>query len=293
MDEDIMGKDFYKNNKLTGVVLSVIMLLIVSDTYASYREFDLFDQGYEYYLSYQPVKAVETFNIFLREFPDSSAKDAAMFWLGKSLVQIRSLGEAKKVFSEIKREFPDSPFKQYANTELEAISKLETQAGVIADKPEIVSDLLGSNKGVIEIMEEGDKNQMEGHAAIKEGEEEVEDWMKEYIEEVQKLEESKKTVESTLKEKDERLKVIAVEKKELEAKLQALMVEKKVWEAKLKEVDEKMKAVSADDEELKDFYEKNKACLFLQPEEMALESLIIRYSKADENERAILALEIQ
>ncbi|MEW6675582.1 MAG: peptidyl-prolyl cis-trans isomerase [Nitrospirota bacterium] len=221
-----MGKDFHNNkisvtsnelrvtrgfkglrssvfNLSSLVVLSVVILIIVSSSYASYREFDLLDEGYEYYLSYQPVKAVETFNMFLKEFPDSSAKDAAMFWLGKSLIQIRSLREAKKVFSEIKREFPDSPFKQYVDTELELISKLETQPEVIADKPEVIS------------------------------------------------------------------------------------------KAKLKEVDEKMKAMFVDENELRDFYEKNKACLFLQPEEMAVESLIVRYSKADENEKAILAVEIQ
>ena len=95
----------------------------IPNSYASYRELELFDSAYEYYLSYQPKQSVETFNIFLKEFPDSFAKDAAMFWLGKSLIYLKSFEEAKKVLSEIKLQIPDSPFIPYVNRELEAISK--------------------------------------------------------------------------------------------------------------------------------------------------------------------------
>src|SRR4030065_1377362 len=102
MDEDIMGKGFYinKNNKVNAITAAffTVILIIASNSYASYQEFELFEQGYEYYLSYQPEKAAETFRIFLKEFPLSSAKDAAMFWLGKSLIQLKSFSEEKEVF---------------------------------------------------------------------------------------------------------------------------------------------------------------------------------------------------
>jgi cell division septation protein DedD len=61
----------------------------------------------------------------IKEFPDSFAKDAVMFWLGKSLVQLKSFEEAKKVFSGIKQQFPVSPFIQYVDKELEKKSRDE------------------------------------------------------------------------------------------------------------------------------------------------------------------------
>jgi hypothetical protein len=102
--------------KFIALLLSVIFFSVCA--HASSREYKLFEQGYEYYFSYQPEKAVETFKIFLNEFPNSFAKDAAMFWLGKSLKQTDSPKEAEKVFSDIKHQFPDSPFIPYVNKEL-------------------------------------------------------------------------------------------------------------------------------------------------------------------------------
>lgn len=127
-----MGKGFYnnKNNRVKVILATLlsVMLLVASNSSASYKEFELFEQGYEYYLSYQPEKAAETFKTFLKEFTDSSAKDAAMFWLGKSLIHLKSFEEAKKVLSEIKQQFPDSPFIPYVSRELEMISRAEPGA---------------------------------------------------------------------------------------------------------------------------------------------------------------------
>ncbi len=126
-----MGKGFYinKNNKVNAITTTffTVILIIASNSYASYQEFELFEQGYEYYLSYQPERAAETFRIFLKEFPVSSAKDAAMFWLGKSLIQLKSFREAEKVFFEIKQQFPDSSFILHIDKELETISEAESE----------------------------------------------------------------------------------------------------------------------------------------------------------------------
>lgn len=124
-----MGEVFGKNtSKLRTVILVAFILLAVADTHASHREFELFNKGYEYYLSYQPEKGVEEFRIFLQEFHGSSAKDAAMFWLGKSLLQLKSIEEAKKVFSDLKQQYRESPFIAYVDKELETISRLESEA---------------------------------------------------------------------------------------------------------------------------------------------------------------------
>ena len=110
--------------KLSFCMLLVCILLPDGTTEASHREFQLFDEAYYSYLSYQPKKAVEEFTLFLEEFPDSSAKDAALFWLAKSLLQIKSVEEAKKTFAWIKEQFPESPFSRYAVKELDTLADL-------------------------------------------------------------------------------------------------------------------------------------------------------------------------
>ncbi len=133
-----MGEIFCNNkSRLIILISAAFLLLSAAGVHASYQELDLFNKGYEYYLSYQPEKAVEEFNIFLREFPHSSSRDAVMFWLGKSLVQLKYFEEAEKVFSDIKQQIPGSPFIKYAEKELDAINKRpsDNSSGVLPGKP--------------------------------------------------------------------------------------------------------------------------------------------------------------
>ena len=115
-----MGKIVcYDKPTLSIVIVLIFLLLPTVHGYASYREYDLLQKGYESYLAYQPEKAAEEFRTFLQEFPQSSARDAALFWLGKSLVQSKSIDEAGRVFTELKRQFPDSPFVAFVVTQSE------------------------------------------------------------------------------------------------------------------------------------------------------------------------------
>jgi hypothetical protein len=126
-----MGEVFCNNkSRLVIVICAIFLLLPAAGGHASYRELDLFKKGYEYYLSYRPEKAVEEFNLFLKEFPKSSSKDAVMFWLGKSFVQLKYFEKAKKVFSDIEQESPESPFIKYAKRELDAINS-RSLAGIM------------------------------------------------------------------------------------------------------------------------------------------------------------------
>ncbi len=107
--------------KLTFCALFVCTLFLEAAAESSCREFQLFDSAYHSYLSYRPGKAAEEFKLFLEEFPESSAKDAALFWLGKSLLQIQFVEEAKRKFAYVKEQFPASPFAHYVAKELEMI----------------------------------------------------------------------------------------------------------------------------------------------------------------------------
>jgi len=133
-----MGTIFCKNlSKLTFCVLLISTLFFERTAYASHRELELFDHAYQAYLSYQPEEAVEEFRIFLEEFPDSFAKDAALFWLAKSFLQIKSIEEAKKTFAYVKEQFPESPYSHYVRKEMEALSN--------------VSERLSSVKGTVDV----------------------------------------------------------------------------------------------------------------------------------------------
>ncbi len=101
---------------------------------ASERETELFNKGYEYLFSYKPDKAAETFRIFLKEFPESSARDAAMFWLGKTLTSMKLYNEAELTFQTMQKEFPDSPFIVFLDIELEEIAKVRSTESVTAAK---------------------------------------------------------------------------------------------------------------------------------------------------------------
>jgi hypothetical protein len=130
-----MGKITGKSKlKLKIAIFMFLMLSMAGSVNAASRDVELFDRGYGYYLSYQPDKAAETFRTFLNEFPQSSAKDAVMFWLGKSLMQMNSYEEAGKFFSALRQNFPESPFSEYALQELETIKKVKS--GLEKPKPQ-------------------------------------------------------------------------------------------------------------------------------------------------------------
>jgi cell division septation protein DedD len=129
-----MGKDVNKNfRKLNILFLSFLLLLLSSKNISAVDEHELFNTAYDYYLSYQPEKAIEEFRKFLNDFPNSSAKDAALYWLGKSLMQLDSYDEAEKVFNDLRTNFPDSLFIKFANRELNAINN--KRKIVLAEKP--------------------------------------------------------------------------------------------------------------------------------------------------------------
>jgi len=173
-----MGKCLSK--KVGTAVTSIILVIFLSviNTYASQQELDLFDRGYEFYLSYQPEKAVETFRIFLSEFPNSSVKDAALFWLGRSLVKLNSFEEAKRLFDELKQQIPDSPFMVYVDKELEMMNTAgienKTMTGITRDDSEIQvlkKDTVQAERTLLEAAEERDKLRLQLEEEKKKNEE--------------------------------------------------------------------------------------------------------------------------
>jgi hypothetical protein len=105
-----------------GVLTFALMLLPSPAASAgSDRELELFSTAYVHVLSMKPEKAAETFRAFLAEFPESSVKDAAMFWLGKSLISLKSYDEAEQLFHAIRRDVPPSPFLPFLEEALTGI----------------------------------------------------------------------------------------------------------------------------------------------------------------------------
>lgn len=118
MVEIIVGKINSHYKKVILFVCFCMPLLFSSLSAAVVQEDELFEKAYENYLAYQPEKALEYFNIFLKNFPDSSAKDAVLFWKAKSLMQLKKTDEALKIFDDLKRTLPGSPFVPFIEKEL-------------------------------------------------------------------------------------------------------------------------------------------------------------------------------
>ncbi|MEW6571830.1 MAG: RodZ domain-containing protein [Nitrospirota bacterium] len=136
----------------------IILFWTSVDIYATDRELDQFDRGYQYYLSYQPERAAESLRAFLEEFPDSSIKDAALFWLAKSLLQTESYEEARKTFLELKQQFAGSPYIPHVDRELQLMSELEKERAQKAEnKPGIsghASELIHEREKLTALLEE-------------------------------------------------------------------------------------------------------------------------------------------
>lgn len=124
---------------IAAILLSVLPMILKA--YASQNELDLFDQGYDSYLSYQPQDAVESFQKFIDNYPSSSVKDAALFWLGKSLITLYAFDDAKRVFLQLKDEIPDSPFRVNVDNELKTMSSRNSERGAAAPLETVQADM--------------------------------------------------------------------------------------------------------------------------------------------------------
>jgi len=131
-----MGKIIGHYKEIILFIGLCVLVFFSTSSAAAIQEDELFEKAYENYLSYQPDKALEYFNDFLANFPDSSAKDAVLFWKARSLTQLKRPDEALKILSEIKRAFPGSPFIPFVEKELFIYNNNASQSGIKAVKKE-------------------------------------------------------------------------------------------------------------------------------------------------------------
>jgi TolA-binding protein len=246
MDKKNMGK-IIRKDQLKFLISFLLLIFSLPAVYchAATRDIELLNTGYGYYLSYQPKKAAEEFRNFLKEFPQSSSKDTALYWLGMSLIQLKEIQEAKKIFSDLKQQFPSSPFSSYVDKELEKIGKAEYQPPQTVPSQGVKSttDEKAESKGDpgqnIEKKTNGEKESKDFTA------EEEKQKTKELKDKVKELDEAKKNAEQLTS----KVKELEGEKKNargLQDKVKELEGEKAkaaTLEAKVKELEqEKRKA---------------------------------------------------
>lgn len=116
----IMGQIIGNYKIVKGALFFFLLVLCSSNVLADLPEEDLFGKAYEYYLSCQPDKALEYFDIFLQNYPDSFARDAALFWKARSLIQLRRRDEAVILLEGLREAVPASPFLPFIEKELAA-----------------------------------------------------------------------------------------------------------------------------------------------------------------------------
>jgi len=137
-----MGKSFYKNTAAI-VCLLIAVFCFRGSAPADMREADLFEKAYGYYLAFNPEKALETFDLFLQQFPESSALDSILFWRAKSLMQMKRVDEAARGFRKLKEVFPESSYTFYAEKELETLKgvpQMTERADTVREKTTKTSD---------------------------------------------------------------------------------------------------------------------------------------------------------
>lgn len=216
-----------KTVKLTSILIFLCVLFTVTIPRAS-DEYELFQEGYDLYLSCQPSRAVEKFEVFLKEFPDSSARDSVLFWLGKALIQMGKLADSVKVFNEIKSNYPNSPFNYQARKEVEKISSLTLN-------PEIdrSSDKVKTNdRELIEVKSERDR-------------------LKSLAEEYKKKIENYENIIAELSVKEKDLERIKHEKGRLEEKIKAIERSNQDTSEYLKKVKDEKGNLMAETEKLR------------------------------------------
>ncbi|MCG2721053.1 MAG: hypothetical protein L6290_03410 [Thermodesulfovibrionales bacterium] len=246
-----MGQNSGHNQPVLIILLFLaVFLLAAAGEDSASREAGLFNRGYESYLSYQPEKAVQELTAFLREFPDSSARDAALYWLGKSYMQLKYFGEARKAFSEIRQNFQESPYLSHAEREMEMLSRTEDDAhidvtagaGVKNEPPEkrlkeAEKQLKAQGKSLREASEERDRVKIQLSEEKKKT-----DILRE---EVTQLEKKEKTLNEVSVERDELRRKLDEGKKrvkELEVKEEACEDDAKKLRSKEKDLAELAKA---------------------------------------------------
>ena len=124
----VMGKVFNKYSSIVSAVFLGVLLLIIGIAGAAPQEADLFEKAYGYYLSYNPEKAIEAFDQFLNQFPNSSALDSVMFWRAKSLIQLKKIDDAVRDLRLMKERYPDSSYAAFAEKEIETLQKMTPSA---------------------------------------------------------------------------------------------------------------------------------------------------------------------
>ncbi|MBI5074071.1 MAG: hypothetical protein HZB62_02705 [Nitrospirae bacterium] len=142
MDEKDMGKVFCKN---TAAIICLLIALLCSggSSGGAVQEADLFEKAYEYYLALNPEKSIETFDQFLKQFPDSSALDSVLFWRAKALMQMKRIDEAARGLRKLRETFPESSYSIFAEKELDALKNLPQRTDrtdIVREKTAKISD---------------------------------------------------------------------------------------------------------------------------------------------------------
>ncbi len=131
-----VGKSCHKHSLIPAAVLAVCLVLCLFGGIANTAmtgEADVFEKAYSLYQARQYDKAFDLFGKFLKEYPDSSARDSVMYWQAKALIHLHRREEAEKLLKTLIEQFPESTFISFAQQEIEVMKQVApNEAGKIA-----------------------------------------------------------------------------------------------------------------------------------------------------------------
>ncbi|MEW6109765.1 MAG: peptidyl-prolyl cis-trans isomerase [Nitrospirota bacterium] len=309
---------------LSSILLTIILIYPCNASLsAAPSEAELFEKAYGYYLAYQPDKAIEHFDLFLNAYPDSSAKDSALFWKAKSLMQINRTNDAKKIFEEIRADFPESYFRAFAEKEIESIAKggapkiqeskdtadltdIENKMPELAEKNRELEMRLAESQKKHQLTEKGLSRALEDKNSLEEKLEELKRKNEEFSviadkfellkADSQKIIEENKKLSAGIKEKEEKIKDLIIEIEGKGEKLNLLNREKEESAARIEFLEQREMelnlVLSKLREKQKDWEELDKYLNRLKEDKLALENQIkIKDMELSEAGKSVLSLE--
>lgn len=114
----------------TYVILLLISGLVLSGCAPKRTEnfyFGKYSEAEKLYNAGQYEKAIEKYQTYREENPEGNLAVMAQYYIAKSYQALGKTDEAKKIFEEIKKNYPELPWANFSETQLKEMNEAPKQ----------------------------------------------------------------------------------------------------------------------------------------------------------------------